>query len=689
MSEGVSRSPAGRAALWVALALVLLGGALAATTGGPAVRARLHPPPVDLRTPAEAIHVQVDQALRARARALEPRAADAAAVPELVAALDLGADAHTFEDLLDNEDWWAPFRSSLQVTGVVSSGGALVMRGPGGADLAATDLEHGELVRRAREAGTASAVAAVGDRVFSLAAARVTRGEGRAAGAVVVLGAPIEHAAFQSIGEAAAAAIGLSDRARVLEVGGPEALQAGLAQLVARDARGALALDADRAGAAWPVDQTGTLGGFPDPPATDSARQAELRPRDGKLWLLAVFRAPAPAPPQDGLALVLATAGIGLAFGGVVLGVATRRGQAAPEARPPVADAPAVRGAAPNFGGTAVIPRRSALAAPVPVPVSESGAAGAPDGVASPEAMGRYHLLERIGEGGMAEIFVAATHGAEGFVRHFVVKRMHPHLARNRAAIAQFVDEARLQSALIHSNIVPVFDFGLAGDEYFMALEYIHGRDLDRLVRRHREETGRGLSLSASCYIMHSVLEALAYAHAVTDERGGQMHIVHRDIAPGNILVSFRGEVKLTDFGIATAQSRVSRTELGLVKGNTSFMSPEQARGEPVDARSDLFSAGVVLYFCLTGQLMYADNEAVFKRLMRAATGPSTGELIRMEVPPEAARVLKRALAVDPADRYQSARDFARDLAPHFDSGRVELGDIMVQLFPEQRREAR
>ena len=158
--------------------------------------------------------------------------------------------------------------------------------------------------------------------------------------------------------------------------------------------------------------------------------------------------------------------------------------------------------------------------------------------------LGRYRLLERIGEGGMAEIFIAAAHGAEGFVRNFVVKRMHPHLARSRDAVNQFIDEGRLQSALVHSNIVPVFDFGRAGEEYFLALEYIHGRDLERLVRRHVEKFGRSLPVQVAFYILHEVLDALGYAHARTDQAGKSLGIVHRDVSPGNILVSVsrRGE---------------------------------------------------------------------------------------------------------------------------------------------------
>jgi serine/threonine protein kinase len=303
--------------------------------------------------------------------------------------------------------------------------------------------------------------------------------------------------------------------------------------------------------------------------------------------------------------------------------------------------------------------------------------------------LGRYRLLERIGEGGMAEIFIAAAHGAEGFVRSFVVKRMHPHMARSRDAVNQFIDEGRLQSGLVHSNIVPVFDFGRVGEEYFLALEYIHGRDLERLIRRHVEVFGRGLSMPVAFYVMHEVLEALAYAHARTDAEGKSLGIVHRDVSPGNILVSASGEVKLSDFGIAKAEGRMSRTEVGLIKGNVSYMSPEQARGDAVDLRSDLFSAAVVLYYAMTAQFLYKD-ETMFNRLVKAASGPAPSEYDQLAaLPPIAADVLRKALALEPGNRYQTAREFARDLAGHFTAGRSELADLMNDLFPELRREMR
>jgi serine/threonine-protein kinase len=185
-------------------------------------------------------------------------------------------------------------------------------------------------------------------------------------------------------------------------------------------------------------------------------------------------------------------------------------------------------------------------------------------------------------------------------------------------------------------------------------------------------------------YIIHEVLEALAYAHHRTDSNGRPIGLVHRDISPGNIMVTARGEVKLFDFGIVKGEGRVSKTDVGVVKGNVSFMSPEQARGQTVDARSDLFSLGLVLYYGLTGEQLYP-GQSTFDQLMRAATGPKTEQLkLFTELPPVSSAVISRVLTVDPALRYQTASEFGAAVAPHITGGKVEASEVMQKLFGEE-----
>ncbi|HTB56808.1 MAG TPA: serine/threonine-protein kinase [Polyangia bacterium] len=305
-----------------------------------------------------------------------------------------------------------------------------------------------------------------------------------------------------------------------------------------------------------------------------------------------------------------------------------------------------------------------------------------------PRTFGRYHLLRRIDGGGMADIYAAALHGAEGFRRLFVIKRLRPELAHNRTAVEQFIDEAKLGSSLVHPNIVPVFDFGKVGDEYFMAQEYIVGRDVARLLQRHLERTKRSLDEKLMLYVAHEVLEALAYAHTRTDAKGTPLGLVHRDVSPGNIMVTDRGEVKLFDFGIVKAIGRLAKSEEGVVKGNIAFMSPEQARSEPVDPRSDLFSLGLVIYCGLTNQRLYSDEDGSFEQLRRAGEGPTPAQLARIDHLPIAAPILRRVLSVDPARRYQSAIEFAAALAPHTAGARGEAAALMQRLFGDELRAA-
>ena len=187
-------------------------------------------------------------------------------------------------------------------------------------------------------------------------------------------------------------------------------------------------------------------------------------------------------------------------------------------------------------------------------------------------------------------------------------------------------------------------------------------------------------------YVAYEVLEALAYAHNQMDSTGNLLGLVHRDVSPGNIMLSSRGEVKLADFGIVKAEGRLSTTDVGVVKGNVSFMSPEQARGQAVDARSDLFSLGLVMYYCLTNEPLYM-GEGTFDQLMIAASGPGTEHLQRISaLPPVAAAILARALSVTPAGRYQNAAEFAAELAPHVSGITSPAASLMLSLFGEDFR---
>ncbi len=306
--------------------------------------------------------------------------------------------------------------------------------------------------------------------------------------------------------------------------------------------------------------------------------------------------------------------------------------------------------------------------------------------LAAPVPFGRYELLRPLGEGGMARVYLALARSAGGFERLFVIKRLHEPLTRQPDAVAQFMDEARLGASLIHSNIVPVYDFGQVDGEYYMASEYILGRDLDTVVRRSFELDGRPMDVATVFFAAREVLKALAYAHTRQDAQGRPLGIVHRDVSPMNVLASGRGEVKLLDFGIAKSAHRSTHTRAGLVKGNVNFMAPEQARGLEVDGRADLFSLGLTLFWCLTGELLY-EGQTDFDRIIQAAEGPSEAHWERISrLPAPAAAILQQALQPHPTDRFQSAEQFAQALPALRPEDTTSLERTMLRLFGEELR---
>ncbi len=298
----------------------------------------------------------------------------------------------------------------------------------------------------------------------------------------------------------------------------------------------------------------------------------------------------------------------------------------------------------------------------------------------------RYEVVALLGEGGMARVFLAVTRGAEGFKRAFVLKRLRPEMMGNPDAVTHFIDEARLGSSLVHSNIVPVFDFGRDTEGYYLAQEYILGRDLDAVRKASLDVRRAPIEVPLVLFVAVEALKALAYAHNRKTEAGVPMGLVHRDVSPNNLMISAQGEVKLLDLGIAKSDQNVTRTQAGMVKGNVFYMSPEQARGEPVDARADLFSLGLVLFTAATGDTLY-QGASNYELLNRAGEGLGPKEWQRVAMlPPELSALLTRALQPDASARFASAQEFGAAIAPGAVGSASALQQLMNSLFAEEFR---
>jgi serine/threonine-protein kinase len=279
--------------------------------------------------------------------------------------------------------------------------------------------------------------------------------------------------------------------------------------------------------------------------------------------------------------------------------------------------------------------------------------------MASPQQ--RYRVLERIAAGGMAEVFRAESAGLEGFKKTVAIKRVLPHLSEKKQFIGMFLDEARLSASLSHSNCVQVFDIGVGDNTYFIVMEYVDGADLKTVVEYQKQQNTR-LAIEASCFVCLKICEGLSYAHEMTDSKGRKLNIVHRDVSPPNVLITRFGEIKVVDFGLAKANSQLERSEPGIIKGKFSYLSPEAAHGEEVDARADVFAVGVMLWELLAGRRLFlGDTDLQTVRMVQAAQVPSIRQ-IDPNVPETLERVLAKALAADRNKRYQSAAAFGRDL---------------------------
>jgi serine/threonine protein kinase len=276
-----------------------------------------------------------------------------------------------------------------------------------------------------------------------------------------------------------------------------------------------------------------------------------------------------------------------------------------------------------------------------------------------PIGFGRYHLVERLAVGGMAELFVAAAPGEHGFQKKVVIKRLLPHLVDDATYNAMFIDEAKLTARLVHPKIAQTFELGKVDEALYIAMEYVDGIDVLALLREFAARRRR-VEPQLAAWIAHEVLDALDYAHNLTGEDGARLNIVHRDISPSNVLLSVRGDIKLVDFGIARQQDpeRAHKSKSGTLKGKYGYMSPEQVIEQSLDARSDLFSIGVVLAELLTGRRLFAaTNELDVLLMVRDA------KLVRFEkygsdIARDLADIVRTALRKSVDDRWQTAAQF-------------------------------
>jgi eukaryotic-like serine/threonine-protein kinase len=306
------------------------------------------------------------------------------------------------------------------------------------------------------------------------------------------------------------------------------------------------------------------------------------------------------------------------------------------------------------------------------------------------EQFGKYTLIRKIGTGGMAEVFLARTTMAQGLQKIVVVKKIHSAYARSKQFVTMFYDEAKMGLGLNHPNIIQTFDYGTVGDSYFLAMEWVEGMDLLKLLQEAAKQRHR-IPYGISTYVVQQICKGLDYAHRKTDESGQPLGIVHRDISPQNILLSWEGSTKIVDFGIARA--RTVQEEEGVIKGKFAYMSPEQARGEPVDCRSDVFATGIVLFEMVCQRPLFSGKGKEALEMVKTGAIPRPRDFAP-ELPETLERTMLKALAFHRGDRFQTARDFQHELGRFqlewaqkvgalVDSG--TLAAHLAQLMPDQR----
>ncbi|MFY0568571.1 serine/threonine protein kinase [Archangium lansingense] len=306
--------------------------------------------------------------------------------------------------------------------------------------------------------------------------------------------------------------------------------------------------------------------------------------------------------------------------------------------------------------------------------------------------IGKYEIVTRLSVGGMAELFLAFTAGPGGFRKFVALKQILPDVQKDEHFVQMFLDEARITAALAHANIGQVFDLGEEDDELYLAMEFIAGQNLEQILQSSNKQQ-RPLPLGFAARAVRDACLGLHYAHHFTDPSGKPRPVVHRDVSPKNVMVTFEGHVKVIDFGIAKAKGRLGRTQVGMVKGTTGYMSPEQVQGfDQLDGRSDLFCAGIILHELLCGRRLFSGaHEGAVMLKIAAAEVPSPSSL-NPRVPEALSQVVMRALAREPERRFASGREMARAIeaacGPEL-FHEEQMAAVMRQLFEEKLQKTR
>ncbi|MDY0001756.1 MAG: serine/threonine-protein kinase [Polyangia bacterium] len=322
--------------------------------------------------------------------------------------------------------------------------------------------------------------------------------------------------------------------------------------------------------------------------------------------------------------------------------------------------------------------------------ITDSRFLGKPLGHSEVKRVGRFDLMMRLGSGGMASLYLARLRGPESFEKLVAIKKIHDHLTDDRNFVNMFLDEARLSARIQHPNVVQIYDLGSAEGAYYIAMEYIRGLDLVTVLQTAFNTQSPLLTYPLIARIIADAAAGLHAAHELKGVSGQSLGIVHRDVSPHNLLLSYDGYLKVVDFGIAYAAEKIQHTGTGTLKGKLAYMSPEQARGEKVDRRTDVFALGVVFFEAVTRRRLFREeSEARTYQRVTQADVPDPSEL-RPDLPPKLAEIIRKALSLDREDRFQTAAAMQESIEGYLLSEQIRVGppqlaELMEALFHDRK----